>query len=76
MVVCLCQNPGTIEMHYGLIPLCESDIVNPSVTSKPKLNAGVVLTMMMYNCVSPPPKVGVKGKAIHGQIMGHTDRLT
>ena len=53
-----------------------NDILNPIIPSKPRLHAQFGPTMIKYAFTSPPPIVGAKEKAIHGQTMGQTDRLT
>ena len=34
-----CRTPSKLDIHYGLILLCGSNIVNPSIKSKPRLRA-------------------------------------
>ena len=58
----------------GLIPPCESDLVNPSISNKPMLCAMFGSTIMKYIFMSPPLKVRMKGKVIHRQKMGNKDR--
>ena len=53
-------------LRDGLIPPHGSDIINPSIISKPRLCVMFGSTMLKYAFTSPPYKVGVKGKAIHG----------
>ena len=50
--------------------MCGSDIINPSISSKPRLCVRFGLTMLKYAFTFPPPKVGVKVKAIHGHTTG------
>ena len=63
-------------MSYRLITLCGSDSVNPLVPSKPMLHTRFGLTMMKYDFTSPPTKVGVKEKGLHGQKTGKINRKT
>ena len=49
-----------------------SAIVNPITTIESRLYTGFGLTTK-YDFMSPPPKVGAKGKAIHRKMMRQTD---
>ena len=69
-----CHTPYKLDICYGLIPPYGSDIVNPLIPSKPRLYARFGLNMMKCKFTSPPTKVGVKGKAIHGHIMRQTEK--
>ena len=42
-----CRTLCTLEIYYGLITLCRSDI-NPSITIKPRLGTRFGLTMVKY----------------------------
>ena len=64
----------TIDMHYGLIPLRNNDILNPTILSKTRLCARFGSTITTYASMSPTPKLGVNGKAIHRYATGLTGR--
>ena len=51
-----------------------NDTVNGIITCKPRLQARFGSTMTMYAFMPPPPKVGAKGKVIHGQTTGQKYR--
>ena len=70
----LCRTPITIDMCYLSIPLCGGDIVKTSITVETRICARFGSTMIKYAFTSPPTKLGVKDKAIYGQITVHINR--
>ena len=69
----MCRTPCTLDMCYRLIPLYGSNIINPSILIKPRLRVRFGSTIMKYAFTSPPPKVEMEGKEMHGQMFVHTD---
>ena len=59
-------------MHCRLIPTHSNDIVNPIITSKPRLRARFGSTMIKHDFMLPPQKMWVKGKVIHVKIKRRT----
>ena len=57
-----CHTTCTLEMHCGLIPQCGSNIVNPSIPSKPSLCVRFGWTMMKYIFYLTISQSGVKWK--------------
>ena len=50
------------------------DVLKPSIQSKPRLRVRFGLTIKKYDFASPPYKLEVNGKAIHGKTMGQKNR--
>ena len=71
-----CHTTCILDMRYGLIHLCRSYIVKPSIPSKPRLHVRFGLTMINWAFTLPPPKAEVSGKSIHRQTTINIDRST
>ena len=69
------RTPSTIEIIYALIHLQGSDILNSSITSKPRLHARFGSAFLKYAFSFSPPKVVIKFKAIQGHTLVHAGRL-